>query len=217
MKKWTRERIPEAIRERHRRGRSLAAGAVQREASGLLKAARRIYSTWARAVRAAGLPPPNEGRGRPPRWTREKVLEAIRGRHSGGRSLSCGVVHREGGGLFRVSQRLFGSWSNALGAAGVPPPGRRGRPRKWTREEITRTIRKAARGHPRSWRTRLLRQTGGIYEAGVGVFGSWQRALRAAGIDPSRGSNLKGVSNPKRGNPRVIDPGNCTDGMTGES
>ncbi len=46
MKKWTREKILEAIRGRNRQGRSLGVGIVCREASGLRKAARREYGSW---------------------------------------------------------------------------------------------------------------------------------------------------------------------------
>lgn len=105
-----------------------------------------------------------------------------------GQSLSAGVVRREEGGLLKAGLRVWGSWRAALRAAGAPPPRGTGRPPLWTREAIIDRIRREARAPLRTWRTNLLRRTGGIYEAGVRVFGSWRRALLAAGIDPSRGS-----------------------------
>jgi len=122
------------------------------------------------------------------KWTRERILDAIHARHARGRSLASGVVHREGAGLYQASQRLFGSWREALEAAGAPGPQGRGRPCKWSREGILEKIRKEAREHPGSWRMNLLRRTGAIYAAGVREFGTWGAALEAAGIDPSRGT-----------------------------
>lgn len=97
--------------------------------------------------------------------------------------------------LHRAAVRLFGSWSAALEAAGVPPDSVRRR-RHWSRETILdRIVQLAAMGADLSWTAVSSGPDRAMASAAVKRchFGSWKAALEAAGI-----SSGSGVSRQKR-------------------
>jgi hypothetical protein len=84
-------------------------------------------------------------------------------------------------GLPFACQRLFGGWKGAAMAAGIPPPPRGGRARKWTRERILREIRREIRERPGDWRSHIQLRRRSIYKAARKLFGGWHEAVRRAG------------------------------------
>ncbi len=168
--RWSRERVIRELQTRHRDG-----GNLRKDNPILVAATQRYFGSWRRGLRAAGLPVPRE---RSPHrsWTANAVLVAIRERHE--RGLPLAGVGREDPSLYAVARRLFGGWQHAVCAAGLAPPP----PEPLTAEQILQTI--------RTWRLRGLSlkrlpgQEPRVYRAARRVFGSWQRALQAAGVDP---------------------------------
>jgi len=72
--RWTRRSVLSEIRSRARMGRSLQASFVHDRATGLWRAARRLFRRpWAEIVRAAGIPYSS-----PRRWDPRSVLKAVR-------------------------------------------------------------------------------------------------------------------------------------------
>lgn len=109
-----------------------------------------------------------------PKWSKERVVEAIQERHC--QRLPLSSVWREYPSLFSVAKRLFGSWRNAIRAAGVPLH----LPHTWTREEIIAAIQhRQTEGLPM---TSMCRENPSLYGAAKKWFGGWVRALRAAGV-----------------------------------
>jgi hypothetical protein len=64
------------------------------------------------------------------KWDSQRVLESIRLRHQEGKPLNFTAVHADFNGLICAARHYFGSWPNALAAAGIDPEqtprGRRG-------------------------------------------------------------------------------------------
>jgi hypothetical protein len=130
---WSRERILEAIREIRDAGHSLNWSAVNRNHSGLYRAARRRenYGSWQAALEAAGV----AGAPKTPvrQWTRRRITEEIRRLHREGQDLSQKAIMASHGALLAAakSSRYFGTWRRAVEAAGVDYDTvrrRRGRP-----------------------------------------------------------------------------------------
>jgi hypothetical protein len=107
--RWTPEAIVAALRDRHEQG------LLMTKDRALYQAAIRAFGSGRKAREAAGLPPTVR------QWTKEQVLEAIQDRYVQGESLSSKRCER---GLVTAAKRLFGSWSKAIGAAGLDRDGR---------------------------------------------------------------------------------------------
>lgn len=128
------------------------------------KARYKLPSVWSRASRramSASLVEAHDRRGRV--WTRERVLAELR-RHRSARFRDLPPT------LYWSAQRLFGRWEKALEAAKLPKLWP-----EWTRERVVREIR-ALRN------VRWSAVSGDLYWAGQRLFGSWTRALTAAGV-----------------------------------
>jgi hypothetical protein len=138
---WSPERVIETILTRALRNEPLSARSVKPRS--LLEAGQRFYGSWAEALRAAGLdaatidspgadvpghpagavPADMDVTGHKPRqpWTNELVIAAIQRRLQQGKPLTVKALYREDNALYRAATRHFGSWCNALLAAGLHP------------------------------------------------------------------------------------------------
>jgi hypothetical protein len=163
----TREDVIRDILEWHRSGKPLVWNA--REKPQLYSAAQRLWGGWHKALNAAGIATkPCQ------RWTKAKVINAVRQRASEGPPLS--QVWKDDKPLFRAATHMFGNWSNTLTVAGLDP-----RPyRQWS---IPRVI-DALRGWYRQQPCVIRRVDPALADAAYRFFGSTLAALEAAGLDP---------------------------------
>jgi hypothetical protein len=119
------------------------------------------------------------------KWSRERIIREILRRESSGLSLDLGATDRVESSLYQAAQRVFGSWRNAVMAAGISPNKARVHD-PWPPSKILASIRSLAR------RTRPLRpaEVKRRYEPLVTAarrhFGSWPKAIVAAGVDPEK-------------------------------
>jgi hypothetical protein len=126
------QQILDAIRAWNGAGRSICWSKIIRENRPLAMAAQKAFGTWRRALIMAGITdnmPPSSRR--KCKWSRERIIEQIRCRHQEGKPMNFSAVQKDQGSLLWAGLRLFGSWNNALAAAGVRPysPERNPRPR----------------------------------------------------------------------------------------
>ncbi|MGE5594310.1 MAG: helix-turn-helix domain-containing protein [Betaproteobacteria bacterium] len=185
---WTRESVIEAIRRRRADGLLINYQAAVRDDEKLTGAARRLFGSWNAALAAAGFDPETikrEARQGPklPRdsWTKEMVIEGIRQAAREGQDLAAHRMQKWNSSLVATGQRLFGSWREALIAAGYAPDLIQ-RVHEWTNEEILERIRMlAANGADLSDRTASAYDAG-FQAAASKRFGSWAAALEAAGV-----------------------------------
>jgi hypothetical protein len=166
---WTDERVIASIQERYIHGQPKhiqGLGDIR-----LANAAKRRFGSWANAVQAAGLT------NRVPiakplkRWSQGTVVQAIQQAVSDGIRLSD--ISKVDQGLYNAAKTHFGTWGEALKAAGAQP-----RRRKWSKQAIIAEIRHRrslgqtlASGHP---------STIALAGAAWRYFGSWSAALAAA-------------------------------------
>src|SRR5690606_11343610 len=114
---WTPARIISAIRTLARRRRQPCSKDLREHHSYLVQAARRFFGSWPRALMAAGVEPTRFRRVKP--WTQERILEAILQRALANEPLGSQTVRPHT--LSNAAVRVFGSWPNALQAAGLNP------------------------------------------------------------------------------------------------
>jgi hypothetical protein len=177
-KVWTPEAMVKEIQRRHKAGRPVSAQEASR--MGLRYPARKLFGSWDAALRAAGLDA-NDIHMRPI-WTAKSVLKLIQRKHAAGDALNADGVSPSG--LYDAARRRFGSWHAALQAAGVDPERVRIFRRPWTREDLVAEIQRlhSAGGAINS----LAGSRKEMLAPAIRLFGSWDAALRAAGLDPDR-------------------------------
>jgi len=115
-RRWTADRVTTEIRKLHRKGQHLSQNAVAKAGRmDLLLAAGRIFGSWTRAREHAGVVM-TKRRSRPKMtWDDTTVVAEIQARHRRGEPLA---VTKTPSSLVSAAQRIFGSWREAIEAAG---------------------------------------------------------------------------------------------------
>lgn len=178
--KWSRDRVLRELRVAWLAG-------IRITATGLIEAGR--YDLIGGAIRNGGLarmrkaaripdPPRNKLGGREPRWSwdDERVISEIRALHRRGKSLAQSKVSLS---LLTAGRRFFGSWRNAIEAAGFDYDDIRLR-RRYTREQIRAELRKLRAKRPHASMSDLHRLP--FSKTMKQLYGSITNALDAAGI-----------------------------------
>jgi hypothetical protein len=177
-----RERLLMAILSREAKGLPLNSAAVMRADSRIHRRIVRQFGTWDAALRAAGIEPERVRHHH--LWSRKTIVERIQKRCALRLPLNAKAVQRDHPTLASAAQRWFGSWANALVAAGVDPSQWRMRAPKWTPEQIIDEIQRLRHcGTP----LHLSANHGkSLTRAAAMLFGSWDGALQQAGLDPTK-------------------------------
>jgi len=183
---WTKESVVAAVKERARRGLPLNAGALQVDDSSLGRIGGRLFGSWDKALAAAGLNPENVRlvrRG----WTKEMVVAGIKEQARNGVKLNLSAVQKAKWSLWENAKKVFGSWDEALKAAGFDPEAIRPKAwRLWTEEKIIGFLRQRARKGQKINVSAAMDASGGVVSAAIDLFGSWDKALEAAGVNPDK-------------------------------
>lgn len=167
---WPEERILSELRALVGRGGSMAAS------ENLQIIARNHFGTLRNAVAAAGIKPEEFFQRK--RWTREMIINAIRERKQKGLSLTPSGAEKDDCSLVSTATRVLGSWRKALITAGIDPEQVYSR-RRWSKEKIIEEIRRLSQTGPPE-------QNSVLKKAAVRHFGSWECALKAAGVRRER-------------------------------
>lgn len=177
---WTREAVIGRIRALARRGEPLAWSEVYRKESGLPQAAAKfIPGGWRAAVHAAGLDPATH-RKAARRWTDEAMRDWVLG-HSR-RGVAPRATEAPAGLLGAVYKHARTGWQayvEHLGLRYPTPPKSR-----WNRRSVRVAISELRRtGQPLN-ASAVKSRRATLVEAARRVYGDWDAALRAAGVDP---------------------------------
>jgi hypothetical protein len=185
MGKWTRETIVAAIQRLAWEDADLAYAAVTVEHVALFRAAVRVYGSWRAALEHAGFPDGAWRRRR--KWTQESVLAQIRELQARGCSLAWSDIakYHPALGAAAVRRSRFGSWKAALQAAGIDERSVR-RLRRWDGAQIVAGILERRRRGEGLNAGAVERSDPSLISAARRTYGSWNRALEAAGIEPSQ-------------------------------
>ena len=174
-----REAVVRAILRREQEGIPLNCEAVKRDSPPLHRGAVRHFGSWRNALRAAGIKTASVER--KTEWNRAKIITRLRELCGQRRSLRHGAIMRSDSGFCRAASLTFGSWCNALVAAGINPQSIC-RFSQWDRSSIVEAILlRAVRGEALGSTTVRPRS---LRSAAAKEFGSWSAALIAAGLEP---------------------------------
>jgi superfamily II DNA or RNA helicase len=182
-RRWTEKNLIEAIVARKKKREALNSGTVQREDPGLVRAGRMLFGSWDNALKAAGIDP-RIVRHRRPAWTKEEVLVAVRARNAKGLPINAGKMQRDEVALHRAGVIYFGSWDNTLRAAGIDPIRVRLVSHDWTKAAVIAAIKERNRKSKKLNAGAVAKDHGSLAVVAVRLFGSWDEALKASGIDP---------------------------------
>lgn len=124
------------------------------------------------------------------KWTQEKIINEIQRLHERGVDLSPTGIRRTHGALFSSarSQSHFGSWRAAVTAAGLDYSRIKRGEQIWSKDRIVRAIRKHYEQGKDLLSAEFKRANRQLYSAACAkrYFGSWRRAVEAAGLDYDR-------------------------------
>lgn len=119
------------------------------------------------------------------RWSKTRIIETIRRRWQQGKALNYAEVEKTDPSLVSTAQRCFQGWATALRVAGLDPTNIR-KKRSWTRAKVIDAIRNRNRqGKPMNHKEVALSDAA-LTGVALRRFGSWDTALRAAGLDSER-------------------------------
>jgi hypothetical protein len=119
------------------------------------------------------------------KWTRERIIREILRRDATGLSLALGGTRGVESTLYRAGLRVFGSWQNAVMAAGIASERARMKD-AWAASKILSTIRSLSRRQRPPRPAELKRRYSHLVQAARRHFGSWSKAVIAAGVDPAK-------------------------------
>jgi len=184
--RWTTQQIIRMLRERYARGKDISYNSLARSQQSLLSAAAYHFGSYRKAVARSGIN--YEDVRRRPRWTKPAIIRLIKGARRRGEDLHWSAVTTRRDELRKAAfaalqPRLFGSWDRALQAAGLDAD-EISRYRRWTRNTIAAELRDRSRDGELLNSGALQQDDPGMHAAAVRHFGSYDQALREAGLDP---------------------------------
>ncbi len=177
---WTKSELMALIQQR------VAAGAPL-TLNGMLPvsaryAVKRLFGSFAAGLRIAGV------LRRPakfPRWSKAVIVAAIRQRHDANQPIHCAGVIASQPRLYDAARRYWGSWNQALRAAGYDPVQVRQKPEPWTATAVLAELRRRARSGCPAPAISFI-QPISLVRACITFFGSLEAAAAAARVDPAK-------------------------------
>jgi len=187
-KKYTREEAISYLRELKERGEDISPRALNKNHYGLYNAVRKLFGSSWDYYEAAGLSPlQHTSLRKRGYWTEEKVIEQIKELDQIGEDLHLSSVKRNHIALERAAYKLFGSWHSACEAAGFSSGKYRVHFRKghYTSESVIEQILQMKQKGVNLSGSAIARENPSLSAAAISRFGTWYKAIEAAGINPS--------------------------------
>lgn len=183
MRKWSKQSIAAEIVRMQKSGENLNYANIAQQHVALLRAATRYFGSWRAAVEFAGLD--YEAIRKYKTWTKERIIERIRQLHAAGCDLSWRHVSTNVDPQLAAAatkQKHFGSWRNAIEAAGLKYSEIR-RYREWDEQAVINRLRELyAQGKDLNAKS-VEEMDITLITAARRRFESWDKALTAAGLD----------------------------------
>jgi len=164
-----------------RAGKQLNSGHIARNYPALAYAGRKYYGSWEKSIRAAGLN--YESIRRKCFWSRKEIVAQIRGLKAAGEALNVSAAEKTHGGLVGAAAVYYGSWREAIKAAGYDYAKIK-RQKEWSKAEIASEIKRMrAQGLELGTTIPVRKRYRTLHAAAVRYFGSWAAAMKAAKLE----------------------------------
>lgn len=189
---WSPEYALDRLYELHRRGFRLNPKLLMKKEISTYTWVKVFFREWDVALRAIGLDPAAErmsARGR--RWTRQEVIAALQRRHAQGKEINYGALENQESSLLSATTRMFGSHDKALRAAGFDPAKIRTKSPVYRyrlpSQVVDAICRRKLEGKPLNPKALCVgeHKDTSLHDRAYKLFGTWQRAVEAAGLDYS--------------------------------
>ena len=185
---WTKQRIVAELRALHKKKRDLSYNSLAKDNQALVSAAAYHFKSYRAAIEKAGIDYADVVRR--PRWTKPRVIALIKAARRKAEDLNWASVTKRRDDLGRaafaaIQGRLFGSWDRALHAAGLDSDDV-SRYRRWNKSSITFELRARHADNESLNSGAVQRDDAGLHAAALRYFGSYDAALRAAKISPTK-------------------------------
>ncbi|MFW6009280.1 MAG: helix-turn-helix transcriptional regulator [archaeon] len=186
--KWNKEKVINKIKNRYNSGKPINYQAVVNDNEKLSGAARRYFGSWDNALIASGFDPKDIKYSRknvapPGTWTKQHIIATIRKDWEEGYDLSAHASQKRSGSLVAQGQQLFGSWGKALEAAGISVKENK-KVILWDKKRIIKRIKYIYENDGYLNRLNAEAWNPALVAAAVDNFGSWDKAIKAANINP---------------------------------
>jgi hypothetical protein len=183
---WSKKKICEQLRDLYAKRLFPDIRTLSQKYPALYWACCRHFGGGLAAIKAAGISYEQLLGEHPRRWTKTRIVAEIQRRDKKGESLCLAAIFREEPKLKRFCYAVlhqFGTWSKAVKAAGLQPGAVRIRHRKWPCERVIQEIRCRHVEGKLLNTDRMLREDLALHTAGRRHFGTWKKAVEAAGIN----------------------------------
>lgn len=182
QEEWSKDRIVKLLRLARQRKDDFSHNEFERNHFRLFHAAVNHFGSWGEALRQVGVDYRKVRKFN--EWDRRIIVREIKRLRKKGVDLSLRAMHEKGNGaVVSASQHHFGSWRNAIQAAGLDYQTICKR-EKWSPDRILRIIRQLHRqGQDVSWSARMKAGQLKMVVMGAHYFGSWGAAVSKAGVD----------------------------------
>jgi hypothetical protein len=195
---WTRDEILKALKRLYKQKADLSYNALASKRQPLVSAAAYHFGSYRKAVERAGIDYATVVRR--PRWTKAAIIGLIKAARRNDEDLHWSAVTKRRDELGRAAfaslqPRLFGRWDRALHAAGLDAD-EVSRYRKWDRNTVVFELKARAQADEALNSGAIQKDDSGLHAAAVRHFGSYDRALRAAKVDPDSVRRRRNWSRP---------------------
>ena len=148
----------------------------------LFFAAEQLFGKYRLAVSAAGVDYAKISRRVLEYWSDQQILSELRRMHERGQDLSLKGVAQRVPKLIARYRNHFGSYAKAVEAAGIDYLTVRHPARIWTKQKVLQTLKELQERGEDLRVSYLAKRVRGIVPAATKLFGSYRRAVKAAGL-----------------------------------
>ena len=202
MRKWTKESIGSEIQRMYSVGEDLNYASIAQNQIALLRAATRYFGTWRSAIEYAGLNYNDIRRYKV--WTRDRIVERIHELNEKGVDLSWRYISTQIDPQLAAAatkRKHFGSWRNAIQAAGLDYDIIR-RYQEWDEQAVIDRLQELhTQGIDLNAKS-MEEYDITLITAARRRFDSWDKALTAAGLDSSKIVLRKPFKRKKKNTPK---------------
>lgn len=172
------DRARKRIKERYEAGLIMKQHEVAQEDWALLSLAKRSFVTWENAVRESGITVSEQELSTRTVWTDELITEKIQEHVRKGSKLTASKIVKVDSNLYNRAGKNYGTWENAVRAAGFDPKeyGVRGKI-NWTKERIREEVSKRIEQGESLYFGDVGREFQTLYLYGQKLFGSWKALM----------------------------------------
>ncbi len=185
-KSWSKELVSQEILAWHQAGKPLYSHYMRQNYQELLAAGIRYFKTWRAAVEQSGIPYDSVRKYRD--WSQERIVETIKRLQADGVDLSFRsmMLSKYAPMVYAaIRPNHFGSWKQALTAAGLAPEEVY-RYRSWDDEDILTEIRRLNEMGADLSSKKMYETSNTLIATARRRFGNWGAAVERAGIAYSK-------------------------------